>query len=64
MSVKVTKEDVVKTFATDSGQKVFAFLKEIVKYDESSFIPDAVRAAYVAGRRSVLCDIIKLMEEK
>lgn len=64
MSEQITKEDVVKTFSTDSGKKVLKFMKKIVMYDEAQFVPDVNKAAYVTGRRSVVCDLIKLMEEE
>lgn len=53
-----------RIFQTPQGEMVLAELKKFARYDDGQFIPDPGMAAYINGRRSVICEIIQTTEKK
>lgn len=51
-------------FDCEEGRKVLAELKVFAQYDTADFINDEKLQAYMQGRRSVICEILKAMEEE
>ena len=54
----------LKVFDSDEGRALLEELKEMCFYNNGNLAPDERLASYIQGRRSVVCDIVKLLEEK
>lgn len=64
MEEKEKRELFCRTFQNGAGEIVLDELKKFARYDDGQFIPDPGMAAYINGRRSVICEIINCMEDK
>lgn len=53
-----------RLFATDDGAVVLRALAEYARADEAEFCSDPRKDAYLQGRRSVVLQIRKILEEK
>lgn len=53
-----------RLFATDDGAVVLRALTEYARADEAEFCSDPRKDAYLQGRRSVVLQIRKILEEK
>lgn len=52
----------LQLFSSEAGQLVLAELKEFCHYNDGRLAPSADTAAYIQGRRSVVCEIVNIME--
>ena len=58
MADEKTRHDFQVAFClTDEGKLTLAALERFAEWDRADFIPDAARAAYLQGRRSVIAFI-------
>ena len=53
-----------RVFQSGEGGKVLEELKNFARFDDGRYISDPHLAAYMQGRRSVVCEIINIMESK
>lgn len=53
-----------RTFGTETGRAVLKELADFAQYSEAKFYSDPRLETYMNGRRSVICEIQKNMEEK
>ena len=53
-----------RLFATDEGAVVLRVLGEFARADEAEFCSDPRKDAYLQGRRSVVLEIRKILEEQ
>ena len=56
------REMYCKTFECDPGKFVLDDLKKFTGFESAPFVPDPQLAAYMQGRRSVLCEILNNMK--
>ena len=64
MDPKEKREFFCRVFQGDCGQSVLEELKTFARFNDGQFIPDPQLAAYIAGRRSVICEIENNMKER
>jgi hypothetical protein len=58
-------DDVVRAFHGDSGERVLNYLAHFTHADEDNFVDDSERRnAYYQGRRSVMLEIRKILNQK
>ena len=53
-----------KVFDSDEGRALLEELKEMCYYNDGILAADERLASYIQGRRSVVCDIVKLLEKE
>ena len=59
----MTKEEhLAIAFATESGAVALEYLAEFARADEADFYGDPRMADYLQGRRSVICEIRRIMK--
>jgi hypothetical protein len=54
----------LKVFDSDDGRAFLEELKVMCYYNDGILAADERLASYIQGRRSVVCDIVKCLEEK
>ena len=64
MDEKTKREFFCRVFKGDCGQSVLEELKTFARFNDGQFIPDPQLAAYISGRRSVICEIENSMKER
>lgn len=58
------REFFCRVFQGDCGPAVLEELKSFARFNDGQFIPDPRLAAYIDGRRSVICEIENAMKEE
>ena len=64
MDEQERREFFCRVFQGDCGKTVLQELKKFAKWDDGQYIPDPNMAAYICGRRSVICEIVNTMKER
>lgn len=64
MDEKKKREYFCLTFLNDTGMAVLEELEDFARFNDGQFIPDPRLEAYMQGRRSVICEINKIMKGK
>ena len=57
------RKDMIATFATESGEKVFAWLIRQCKFDSTLMVFDPYEALFYEGKRSVIVDMLNVMQD-
>lgn len=57
------KQSVALAFATDHGRITLSYLEQFAHMDEDEFLPDPRKMDYLAGRRSVIREIKRIIKE-
>ena len=64
MDKKQKREMFCRTFNSESGRIVLDILKDYAHYQDGAFYHDARLQDYMQGRRSVVCEILNILEEQ
>jgi hypothetical protein len=61
---EILRENFLKVFKTAEGEAVLKYLKEFSGMKDGRFVPDPRLETFFSGRRSVVCEIERILEKK
>lgn len=56
-------KDMIATFSTEQGEKVFSWLLHECRFDSTVGVYDPYKALFWEGRRSVILDMLDIMQD-